>query len=104
MVGTVEDALDMKRRPQADDMSEWERSKIGATLRIEIPLSDIYKLRKVAALLRGFADKIDNHTRRSDMTVKAILYQLKWDGSETAQAIKRLYPAVFRRRYIGSEE
>lgn len=99
MVGTLEDALDMKRRPQKDELSDWDREKIGTFVRLEIPLTDIYKLRKVAELLRGVADKIDNHTRRTDLPIKTILIELKWDLGATGTRIKRMFPEVFRRRF-----
>ena len=99
MVGTLEGALDMKRRPQMDELSDWDREKIGTFVRIEIPLTDIYKLRKVAEKLRGLADRIDNHTRRTDLPIKTILIELKWDMGMVGTQIKRMFPEVFKRRF-----
>jgi len=99
MVATLEAALAEKRRPQADELSEWDREKIGTFVRLEIPLTDIYKLRKVAGLLRGLADRIDTHTRRSDLSIVDILVRLKFEIGSTGTRIKRMFPEVFKRRF-----
>jgi len=101
MVGTLDQAIDMKRRPQMDELTEHDLKMIGSFVRLEIPMSDIYKLRKVAEHLRGLADKIDNTTRRTDLSVRAILMELKFEASLTATRIKKQYPEVFEKRFTG---
>ena len=101
MVGTIEQALDMKRRPQAHELTEYDLKQIGTFVRFEIPMTDMYKLRQVADLLRGFANLIDTQTRRTDLSVRTILVELKFDASLTASRIKDLFPEVFKRRYTG---
>ena len=88
-----------RRRPQANELSEFDRKLIGSFIRIEIPMEDIYKLRQVADLLRGFADRIDNHTRRPDLPIRTILLEVKHEGSMTSRAIKALFPSVFSKRW-----
>lgn len=99
MVGTLEDALMEKRRPQMDELTDFDRKQIGTFIRLEIPLTDIYKLRKVANLLRGAADRIDHRTRRTDLSIKDILVGLKYDLGGVGTQIKRMFPEVFQRRF-----
>lgn len=99
MVGTLDEALDMKRRPQMDELSEHDRKQIGTFIRIEIPLTDIYKLRKVADHLRGMAAEIETRTRRTDLSIKDILVGLKFDMHLRASRIRSIFPEVFRRRF-----
>lgn len=99
MVGTLEDALMQKRRPQMDELTDLDRKHIGTFIRFEIPLTDIYKLRKVADLLRGAADVIEQRTRRTDISIKDILVGLKFDLGGYGSRIKRLFPEVFKRRF-----
>jgi hypothetical protein len=99
MVGSLKDALDMKRRPQMDEMTDIERAQIGRFVRFEIPLTDIYKMRKVADLLRGAAAEIDNRTRRTDHSIKDILVGLKYELRLYSSRIRSIFPEVFERRF-----
>jgi hypothetical protein len=99
MVGTLDEALDMKRRPQKDELTDIDREHIGTFVRLEIPLTDIYKLRKVADILRGIADRIDHTTRRDDRSIKDILLRLKYELQTTGHRIRCMYPEVFKRRF-----
>ena len=103
MVGSLDQALDMKRRPQKGELTDYDRKLIGTFVRLEIPLTDLYKLREVAEHLRGFADKIDHLTRRQDLTVRGILMELKMEASLTATKIKKRFPEVFERRFTGHQ-
>lgn len=106
MVGTLEEALDVKRRPQMDELSDLDRKHIGTFIRIEIPLTDIYKLRKVADMLRGMATEIDQRTRRTDLSIKDILVGLKFELALRASRIRSIFPEVFKRRFYshGSQD
>jgi hypothetical protein len=59
MVGTIEQALEARDRRNSGDLSEFDQKMIGTFVRLEIPMTDIHKLRQVPALLREFADRID---------------------------------------------
>jgi len=99
MVGTLQQALETRDRPT--EISEYDLKMIGTFVRLEIPLTDIHKLRQVPDLLRAFANKIDAHTRRTDLPLRSIMLELKMDASMTAARIKALFPEVFRRRWAG---
>jgi hypothetical protein len=99
MVGTIEQVLEVKRRAQAHELTDIEREQIGRFVRFEIPLTDIYKMRKVADLLRGAAAEIDNRTRRTDLSIKDILVGLKYELRLTSSRIRSMFPEVFERRF-----
>lgn len=101
MVGTIEQALEARDQRNAHDLSDFDLKMIGTFVRLEIPMTDISKLRQVPALLREFASRIDEKTRRSDLPIRSILLELKMDASLTATRIKELSPEVFKKRWIG---
>lgn len=47
-------------------LNALDRVVIGKAVRIEIPFSDLYKMRRMAEMLRGLADDIDFNSRRID--------------------------------------
>lgn len=103
MVGTLEQVLDARERRDLDHLTEFDLKMIGTFVRIEIPMTDINKLRRVSALLRDLADLIDSRTSRKELSARTILMELKMDARVTAARIKDLCPEVFRKRWAGEE-
>jgi hypothetical protein len=65
-----------------DEMSEWHRKMLPNGLRIDIPLkkSSIFHIRKIAPLLRQFADLAEKESRRTDLTPFQILTNIWFSG------------------------
>jgi len=74
MVATNEAELErrgMLKRPNLRVVEELplnalDRDVIGRAIRIEIPFTDLYKLRRIAELLAGLAEDIAFQSRRTD--------------------------------------
>ena len=58
-------------------LSEYDKSLLGAAIRIEIPFTDPKLLLEVADMLRGFATSLEFTVQRDDMPLRARLFQLK---------------------------
>jgi hypothetical protein len=102
---TPEEVIEQRRlKSETDELSEADRQTLGTFIRFEIPLSDISRLRSVGELLRRYADKIDAITRRSDMPIRTMLLELRFEGVQITKAIKTLYPDVFKRRWYSHRD
>jgi hypothetical protein len=88
MVGTNEQVLEMRKKRDPEELSDFAKDIIGGTCRIEIPFRDKFKLRKAADLLRGYADTIENFTRRTDLPDRAILFYLREEARRINYLIK----------------
>jgi hypothetical protein len=82
-----EEVMAMRRRPDPGELSEIDKDIIGNTCRIEIPFRDVFRMRQAADLLRGYADSLDFHSRRTDIPPRTILITLR---EEARQINKRL--------------
>jgi hypothetical protein len=92
MVGTVEEAVSsMRRKDIMDGLSDWDKRVIGRACRLEVPLSDAYTLRRIADLLRGFAAMLDNHSRRTDLSERAVLYDIKAEAMTFNARVRELH-------------
>jgi hypothetical protein len=89
MVGMNEDYV-MAKRPTEDahGLTAFERKIIGTGVRLEIPFAGKYQLRQIADILRGYAEKIDFHTRRTDLKDWEILSYLKNEAKVTQMRIR----------------
>jgi hypothetical protein len=78
MVGVNEDFVAMgKRQEDTHGLTEFERRVIGQPVRIEIPFGSKYQMRQIADILRGLAERMDFHSRRTDLPAWEILSHLK---------------------------
>jgi len=83
MVQFNEHEWDDMRRGQRDEdeLSEQDRAIIGGdTCRLEIPFRNVYVLRQVADLLRGYAEMLDVYSRRTDLPPRSILFHLRMEA------------------------
>ncbi len=63
---------------EQDELTDFDRKLIGGrAVRLEIPLSNRYTLRKIPDMLRGFAALIDSHTRNPDIGERTVLLAIK---------------------------
>lgn len=87
MVGTLEAVVEMAReKKQLEEMTDWEMKNLPRGLRIDIPLASVIELRKVAPLLREFADILDRECRHNKVqTPDNILWHL-WGVGRTLRA------------------
>lgn len=86
MVGTLEAVVEMAReKKQLEEMTDWEMGRLPRGLRIDIPLASVIELRKVAPLLRQFADVIEKETHRRDQTPMQILWHI-WGVCRTLRS------------------
>jgi hypothetical protein len=74
---TPEQVLDMRRKPDPEELSQVDKDIIGETCRLEIPFRDVYRMRQTAELLRGYADLLDFYSRRTDLPPRTILFTLR---------------------------
>lgn len=92
MVGTVEEAVATMggKKSVLDGLSEFDRSIIGNATRIEIPFTDVYSMRRIAELLRGYAEMMDVYSRRHDIKDRSILLDLKIEAKRLNRRIRIL--------------
>lgn len=84
----------MVRRKQEIEfggLTAYDRERIGAAVRIEIPFADEFKLRTMADWLRGFADYIDNTSRQHNLPLVSRLRLVKSEANDLNQRIKDLH-------------
>lgn len=79
MVGTTDDAvLKIRQEKVRQEMTEHDRKVIGASsVRLVIPMTDRYTLRRLPDLLRGMAAVIEQQSHRDDLTDRTILMEIK---------------------------
>jgi hypothetical protein len=69
MVGTIEGHVEMTReRKKLEELDDWELARLPNGIRIDIPLKSTIHMRKIAPLLRQFADIMERESRRNDIT------------------------------------
>lgn len=69
MVATLEAVLEMKReKQQFEEMSDWEMKYLPRGLRLDFPLKSTQHWKRIAPLLREFAEAVDTELRRKDQT------------------------------------
>lgn len=91
MVGTKEQAIeDMRKKRDPEELSQFDKDIIGATCRLEIPFRDKFKMRKTAELLRGYAEQLDNFSRRTDLPDRAILFFLREEARRINHELRGL--------------
>lgn len=104
MVGpTYEEWLEERRAgltnaPESEELSDMDKDIIGGTCRLEIPFRDVYRMRQTAELLRGYADKLDFYSRRTDLPIRTILLTLKLEARALNKAIRETRSAGRPRR------
>lgn len=81
---------EMRRKRDPEELSQFDKDIIGETCRIEIPFRDKFKMRKTAELLRGYADQLDNFSRRTDLPDRAILFFLREEARRISKELKEL--------------
>ena len=79
MVGTNEDAWNKRIEASDGDMSDWDRSMVPKSARLTIPLRHSRQLRKAAETLKMLANRLENLSRRNDMTERTILHEAWWN-------------------------
>jgi hypothetical protein len=91
MVGTVEGVLAERKDKKAitEELDDFDKKMIGAAVRLEIPFTSVYNMRKIAEFLHGYADMLDNYSRRSDIKDRAILYHLKMEARRINAKIRK---------------
>jgi len=91
MVGTNEQFAEMKHREKfGDGLSELDRMVIGEAVRIEIPFVDAFAMRRIADLLRGYAETIDFYSRRTDVPPRTILVHLRSEARAINARIREI--------------
>lgn len=91
---TVEEALAMKRRMDGGDAAEmttWQRSIIGQSVRLEIPLRDPYLLRKVHPILSALAEHIRIQSARVDINEYEIMMSIRLQCRMATKQIQELH-------------
>jgi len=69
MVGTVEQAVEMKReKKHFEEMSDWEMRMLPKGLRLDFPLKSTQHWKRIAPLLREFALAVETDLMRKDQT------------------------------------
>lgn len=80
-----------KQEVEFGGLTDYDRERIGAAVRIEIPFTDEFKLRTMADWLRGFADYIDNTTRHHNLPLVSRLRLVKSEANSLNRRIKDLH-------------
>ena len=98
MVGTLTAAILHLKATEAgpDEPDEIGLQIHGETCRLEIPLTSVYNLRRVAALLRGLAEQLDFLSRRDDIPPRSITFQAR----ESARATNYKLRAMRRKKGV----
>ena len=92
MVGTDEFYIQqMRKKDIFAGLSKFDRDLIGRAVRLEIPLSDAVNMRRIADLMRGFAAMMDNYSRRTDLSERAILFDIKAEARSFNQRVRELH-------------
>jgi hypothetical protein len=89
MVGKVEDFVEMaKQEKRFDELSDLDKMVIGQAVRIEIPFTDQYNMRRIADLLRGYAELLDLWSRRNDLPTRSVLVHLRSEAKAINSRIR----------------
>lgn len=110
MVGTIEDALDLKRdKKQLEELNEQDKMIIGGTARLDLPMDSQYRLRQVAEELSNLARMFDRLSRDNAITARQALIEASTQAFFTRRAILSLtgrklrYPRFRKSRIWGNE-
>ena len=69
MVGTIEQVLEVKKEQrQIEEISDFEFRRLPKGLRIDIPLKSTHHWKRIAPLLRQYAERIESELRRKELT------------------------------------
>lgn len=88
---TPQEYEEMKRKENAPKTTSWQREVVGNSARIDIPLDDIYALRKIGPVLAGLAERITAIAHRHDIPEGDILMMLRYQISYTVREIRTLH-------------
>ncbi len=89
MIRSNEEEAELRKKRDPEELSEFDKGIIGQTCRLEIPFRDKFRMRKTAELLRGYADTLDNFSRRTDLPDRAILFFLREEARRINYEIKQ---------------
>lgn len=91
MVGTIEDALDLKRdKKQLEELTDIDKEMIGGTARLDLPMDSQYRLRQIAEELQKLATMFDRLSRENTITARQALIEASTQAFFTRRAILRL--------------
>jgi hypothetical protein len=92
MVGTLENELVKRQDRQlvTEDLDEYDRKIIGTAVRLEIPFTSVYNMRRVAQVLIGYAEMLNNYSHRHDIKDRAILFHLKMEARRANRKIREI--------------
>jgi hypothetical protein len=72
-------------------MTDYDRQHVGAAIRLEIPFTDEFKMRKIADWLRGYAEFIDQTSRHTNLPLRTRLSLMKLEARGLNSRIKDLH-------------
>jgi hypothetical protein len=92
MVGKVEeDFVEMaKQEKRFEELSDIDKLVIGQAVRIEIPFCDQYNMRRIAELLRGYAELLDFWSRRTDLPARVVLLHLRSEAKAMNKRVREI--------------
>lgn len=91
MVGTVQEAVEMKREKKSfEEMSDWEMQQLPRGLRLDIPLKSTQHMKRLAPLLRALANAIETECRKPDLTPVQVLNHIWLHGQSARRIIQQI--------------
>ncbi|MDI3304642.1 MAG: hypothetical protein QJR04_25170 [Burkholderia multivorans] len=88
---TPEEVMAQRRAQEARDrLTDFDKAIIGGATRIEIPFCDVVNMRRIADLLRGYANTLDVYSRRTDLPARSILLHLKMEAKVINNRIRQM--------------
>lgn len=75
---------------QRDRLNQYETDLIGKVVRLEIPLTSVMNLRRVAEELRGLAHKFDCMGRYRNDTPMLVMGEVKSLVSQTNRKLRKI--------------
>ncbi len=91
MVGTLNEALDLKRdKKQIEEISSSEFRRLPKGLRIDIPLKSTHHWKRIAPLLRQYADQIETELRRKELMPVEQLSNIHFRGHTLRDCIDEI--------------
>lgn len=110
MVGTVQEAVEMKRdQKQLEELTDQDKLIVGGTARLDLPMDSQYRLRQVAQELAALAALFDRLSRDNRLTARQALIEASTQAFFTRRAIMALagrklrYPRFRKSRKWGNE-
>lgn len=78
MVGTLEEGLSVvRRRSVTDKLDDYDRTRLGGSVRIDIPWTDAVTMREIGEILIGLGTDMKAYSTRGDLDSFEILSALK---------------------------